>query len=86
LVAWGHKGKGVLLHAVVDQKGHWLGLSLTSANGVEWHQVQWLMKDILRVTQTLKYSLLQGDKGYDVDQLRLQLSYKFRPCSLNIDN
>jgi len=62
---------------MVDQAGHWLGLRLTPANGVEWHQVQWLIKDILRVTSSLKHSLLQGDKGYDVDQLRLQLSYKF---------
>ena len=77
LVAYGFKGKGVLLHALVDEEGRWLSFSLTPANAVEWRQAQWLVKDVVRATgKTPK--LIQCDKGYDCEQLRLQMSYKFR--------
>jgi transposase len=43
---------------------------------VEWRQAQWLIKDVIRATGK-KPKILQGDKGYDCEQLRLQMSYKF---------
>ena len=77
MIAYGFKGKGLLLHVLVDKFGKWLSFHITPANGVEWRQVQWLDKDVVRATgKTPK--LIQGDKGYDCEQLRLQMSYKFR--------
>jgi transposase len=77
MVAYGFKGKGILLHVLVDKHGKWLSFQITPANGVEWRQAQWLVKDVVRATgKTPK--IIQGDKGYDCEQLRLQMSYKFR--------
>ena len=76
LSAYGFKGKGVFLHAVCDEKGKWLSWHLTPANAVEWRQAEWLIKDIIRATGK-KPKIIQGDKGYDCEQLRLQMSYKF---------
>lgn len=54
-----------------------MGFTLTPANGVEYRECQKLIKQLKqRLGKTPK--VLQGDKGYDVDQLRLQMSYKFR--------
>jgi hypothetical protein len=76
LSAYGFKGKGTLIHALCDQNGRWLSWNLTPANAVEWRQAQWLVKDVIRATNK-KSKIIQGDKGYDCEQLRLQMSFKF---------
>ena len=76
MVSYGFKGKGITLHVLVDTYGKWLSFHITSANAVEWRQAEWLVKDIRRATGLLP-KIIQGDKGYDCEQLRLQMSYKF---------
>ena len=76
LSAHGFKGKGTLVHALCDENGKWLSFKITPANAVEWRQTQWLVKDVIRATGK-KPKIIQGDKGYDCEQLRLQMSYKF---------
>ena len=65
------------MHIITDQNGMPLGFKNTPANAVEWRQVRYMLRDISGVIPTFR-KVLQADKGYDCEQLRLQLSYKFR--------
>lgn len=77
-VGRGYKGKGVLLHLLVDNSGLPLAMSSTPANGDERRQVL----QLLQQSQTLKHRktlcsrpmmVLQADKGYDASWLRQEL-------------
>lgn len=77
-VARGYKGKGLLIHLLVDREGMPLSASTTPANGNEREQVEPLL-DALRL-DTRKPGRppknpkkLAADKGYDKEELRLAL-------------
>ena len=86
-MARGHKGKGVLLHGVCDQKGRLLSLHVTPANGSERGEVIPLLDDITvpaaaveEPPQPKVVKNLAGDKGYDSNPLRRKLrARKIRP-------
>lgn len=74
-VGRGYKGKGILLHLLVDRNGKPLAISTTSANGDERKEVA----KLLDRSKIEKYSdqlcersmiILEGDKGYDASWLR----------------
>lgn len=73
-VAHGHKGKGTLLHLLIDGLGNPLAITTTAANKAEREEVA---KLIARVKQTRKLcermTVLEPDKGYDADWLRQAL-------------
>ena len=75
-VGYGHKGKGVLIHLLVDHEGHPLAASSTSAGGDERQQVEKLLDKIpvqQWIRKTGKVSILEADKGYDSSALRQKL-------------
>ena len=74
-VAYGYKGKGILIHTLTDGNGMPLSNSTTAANGSEREQVMPLLKSILiknnqpgRPRKRVK--VLAADKGYDSKDLR----------------
>lgn len=77
-VDYGYKGKGVLLHLLVDTKGNPIALKTTSASGNERQQVKKLLKT-LRVSWnrlsncSRAMPVLEADKGYDSAELRQTL-------------
>lgn len=75
LVEHGYKGKGILIHLLVDLGGMPLAALTTAANANEREQVEPLLDQIK--VQTLKpgrppkkVKKLAADKGYDSKQLR----------------
>ena len=77
-VAYGYKGKGILIHTLTDGNGMPLSNSTTSANGSEQEQVIPLLESILvnnnqpgRPRKRVK--VLAADKGYDSKDLRAAL-------------
>lgn len=72
----GHKGKGCLLHLLIDGIGSPLAITTTGANGDERQQVAQLLEkaDFIR-TNSLKgrMTILEADKGYDAAWLRQAL-------------
>jgi len=77
-VAYGYKGKGVLIHTITEGNGMPLANRTTAANGSEREQVLPLI-DRIRI-QTGKpgrprkrFSVLAADKGYDSNEKRSQL-------------
>lgn len=77
-VARGYKGKGVLIHSLVDQHGMPLACSVTPANGSERGQVFILLDQVSlrsgKVGRPRKRpKQLAADKGYDSKALRSQL-------------
>ena len=77
-VAYGYKGKGILIHTLTDGNGMPLSNSTTAANGSEREQVMPLLKSILvknnqpgRPRKRVK--VLAADKGYDSKDLRAAL-------------
>lgn len=74
-VAYGYKGKGVLIHLPVDAEGMPLSAVTTAANGDERKQVETLLERIEVRTGNpgrppKKPKRLAGDKGYDSEELR----------------
>jgi transposase len=77
-VAYGGKGKGVLMHVLTDSNGMPLSCRLTAANEDERQQVFPLM-DQVKVKSKLggrpkkRLKVLAADKGYDANWLRQKL-------------
>lgn len=77
-VEYGYKGKGCLLHLVVEKKGRPLWVSTTGANGNEREQALILL-DELQLAQCKNNEVLVGceaDKGYDSDDTRQEMLYR----------
>ena len=73
-VAHGHKGKGTLLHLLIDGFGNPLAVTTTAANGAEREEVEKLtarVKQARRLSERM--TVLEADKGYDADWLRQAL-------------
>jgi transposase len=77
-VAWGGKGKGILLHSLTDAAGMPVSTCTTPANGDERAQVVPLL-DAIKVRTgrpgrpRKRFKALATDKGYDAKALRRQL-------------
>lgn len=73
-VAHGHKGKGTLLHLLIDGCGNPMAITTTAANGAEREEVEKLTT-MVRELRTLgeRMTILEADKGYDADWLRRAL-------------
>jgi transposase len=86
-IAYGRKGKGILLHSLTDAAGMPLSTGTTPANGDERAQVLPLL-DTLRVRTgkrgrpRKRLKVLAADKGYDATELRQRLRRRgIRPQS-----
>ena len=66
-VEHGYKGKGSLLHLVVDKKGNPLWVTSTSAKGDERKQALVLLDhlSIAQIKDNQTMSICEADKGYD---------------------
>jgi Transposase DDE domain len=78
LVAYGYKGKGILIHTITEGNGMPLSNRTTAANGSERDQVLPLLDSIKIQTgkpgrPRKRFSVLAADKGYDSCDKRLQL-------------
>jgi transposase len=77
-VAYGRKGKGLLIHTLTDAAGMPLSTRTTPANGDERAQVMPLL-DTLHVRTGAhgrprkRFKVLAADKGYDAKDLRQRL-------------
>ena len=69
-VDYGYKGKGSLMHLIVDAQGKPLYATLTGANGNERTELPNLL-DKLRVTGGM--CIIEADKGYDSKAVRLEI-------------
>ena len=71
----GYKGKGSLLHLVVDEKGLPLWITCTSAKGNERDQALILLNQIIaiRIKNNKMMTICEADKGYDADTFRQAL-------------
>lgn len=74
-VAYGYKGKGVLIHTVTEGNGMPMANSTTPANGSEREQVIPLLDSIRVVTgkrgrPKKRFRVLAADKGYDSKEKR----------------
>lgn len=72
-VAHGYKGKGTLLHLLVDAKGACLGITSTGANGNERQELLKLVDRITELREDRKMIVVEADKGYDSAELRQEL-------------
>jgi transposase len=77
-VDYGYKGKGILIHLIVDSEGMPLSCSTTSAKGSERGEVEPLLDKIEVQTGNpgrppKKVKKLAADKGYDSEALRRKL-------------
>ena len=75
-VAYGYKGKGSLLHLLIDGIGNPLAITTTGANGDERKEVKKLfgqVEGIRRSTLKERVTVFEADKGYDADWLRQAL-------------
>jgi len=74
-VAYGYKGKGTLLHLMVDKNGKPLAIKTTAANGNEREKLLDLDKDLSKaqIKPQSKILILEADKGYDASWLRQKL-------------
>jgi len=82
-VAHGYKGKGTLIHLLVDKRGHPICATTTAANGDERKQVMPLLKcfEKLPVRNRKIMIILEADGGYDANWLRAKLFAKnIFPC------
>lgn len=76
---YGHKGKGVLIHFLVDSRGGPIAASTTGAAGDERKQVPILIKKSPLENWCKRHkqmSILEADKGYDSSDLRQKLLNK----------
>ena len=74
-VAYGGKGKGVLIHLMTEGNGIPIRFCTTPANGDERQQVLPLLDPIKVKTSVVgrpkkRFKVLSGDKGYDAKWLR----------------
>lgn len=72
----GYKGKGSLIHLLVDGNGEPLAITTTGANGNERSEVEKLLhKTVILSKRGLaeRMVVLEGDKGYDCSRLRQAL-------------
>ena len=72
-VDYGYKGKGVLLHLLVDKNGHAVAIATTGAKGNEKQQVKGLLNQLPSRTLKGRIVVLEADKGYDAGWLRQAL-------------
>ena len=76
-VEHGYKGKGSLLHLLVDRKGNPIAITTTAANGDERKEVEKLLDQTkpLLSTRSLEARMivLEADRGYDSGWLRQAL-------------
>ena len=77
-VAYGYKGKGILIHTLTDGNGMPLSCSTTPANGSEREQVMPLLNNIVVKNNqpgrnSKRVKVLAADKGYDSKDLRAAL-------------
>jgi Transposase DDE domain len=77
-VAYGGKGKGVLIHLVTEGNGMPITACVTPANGDERQQVLPLLDTINVKTSAIgrhrkRFRVLAADKGYDARWLRIAL-------------
>src|SRR4028118_2207397 len=77
-VAYGYKGKGILLHTLTDGNSMPLSCCTTPANGSEREQVMPLVDSIVVKTNSpgrprKRVKVLAADKGYDSKELRATL-------------
>jgi|TARA_Y100000310_G_scaffold273823_1_gene289519 transposase len=70
----GYKGKGVLLHLLIDGLGNPLAITTTAANGAERKEVEKLITSLETLRKPKEgMIILEADKGYDADWLRRSL-------------
>jgi transposase len=74
-VEHGYKGKGSLLHLVTDKEGKPLWITTTSAKGNERIQALILLDQLQMVEckNIKQMTICEADKGYDSDQLRMEM-------------
>jgi transposase len=73
-IAHGYKGKGSLLHLLIDGQGNPIAITTTAANGDEKKEVEKLLIGIQRLRKpSQKMAILEADKGYDAAWLRQSL-------------
>ncbi|WP_071994216.1 transposase, partial [Synechocystis sp. PCC 7509] len=77
-VAYGYKGKGILIHTLTDGNGMPLANCTTAANGSEREQVMPLLNSVtVKINSPgrprKRVKVLAGDKGYDSKDLRAAL-------------
>ena len=77
-VDYGYKGKGVLIHLIVDGNGMPLSACTTAANGNEREQVEPLLDNLNVETNKpgrppKNPKKMAADKGYDKEELRREL-------------
>ena len=77
-IAHGYKGKGTLIHLLIDAKGNPISVSTTAANGDERKEVKGLLDNIdsdLKKSSKLngRMTIVEADKGYDSGWLRQAL-------------
>lgn len=75
-VSRGYKGKGSLIHLLVDGNGHPLAVTTTSANKDERLEVERLLAQIYFLNHKSlvgRIIVLEADKGYDCEWLRTLL-------------
>ncbi len=80
-IAYGYKGKGILIHSITDAKGMPLVAITTPANGDERQQVLTMLSQIRLTTgkrgnPKCRPKTLAADKGYDAKWLRNKLRTK----------
>jgi transposase len=70
----GFKGKGSLLHVLVDAQGKCLGITTTGANGDERKELLKLVNKIKSIIEMPKEMIgIEADKGYDSNPTRQEL-------------
>jgi hypothetical protein len=77
-VAYGRKGKGILIHSLTDATGMPLSTRTTPANGDERAQVMLLLESLhirtgKRGRPRKRLQVLAADRGYDAKDLRRRL-------------
>jgi IS5 family transposase len=77
-VAYGYKGKGILIHTLTDGNGMPLANRTTPANGNQREQVIPLLNNIKVKTNKpgrprKRVKVLAADKGYDSKEIRVAL-------------
>ena len=72
-VTHGYKGKGSLLHLLVDARGSCLAMSSTGANGNERKELLELVERVKGLTEKREMIVVEADKGYDSAELRQEL-------------
>jgi IS5 family transposase len=73
-VAHDHKGKGTLLHLLIDGLGNPIAITTTAANGAEREEVEKLTAQVREMRKLAeRMTVLEADKGHDAEWLRQAL-------------